>query len=90
MDTFKSKKILILISHPDSLHSFNHKMALKTLEILTAMGHRVRLVDLVAIKFRPEGGPHDFKKVLNPDKFDYQFEQKNAVLNDNFSDELKE
>lgn len=90
MEAFKSKKILILISHPDSLHSFNHKMAMKAHEILTAMGHKVRLVDLVAIKFRPDGGPHDFKKVQNLEKFDYQHEQKYAVENNNFSDEVKE
>lgn len=67
----KSKKILILVSHPDSEFSFNHKMAIKAHEVLTSQGHRVRLVDLNAIHFRPDGGPHDFKKVQNAGKFDY-------------------
>jgi len=61
----KSKKILILVSHPDSLYSFNHAMAAKAHEVLTAMGHKVRLVDLNAIDFRADGGPHDFKKLNN-------------------------
>ena len=61
----KKLKILILVSHPDSLHSFNHQMALKAHEILTIIGHNVRLVDLNAINFRSDGGPHDFKKLKN-------------------------
>jgi len=71
----KSKKILIIVSHPDSTYSFNHKMAIKALEVLTSMGHKVRLVDLNAINFRADGGPHDFKKLSNESgKFDYQGE----------------
>ena len=46
-------------------------MALKAHEILTVMGHRVRLVDLNAIKFRADGGKHDFKTIKNEGKFDY-------------------
>lgn len=46
---------------------------------LEADGHVVIVSDLVASKFNPVGGPHDFTSPKDPDFFDYQGEQKHAA-----------
>lgn len=73
------KKILIVVSHPNTSKSFNHALVEAAKEALVADGHQVVISDLNASGFRADGGSHDFKKLLNPDSFDYQSEQKHAA-----------
>eukprot|EP00828_Plagiopyla_frontata_P040392 TRINITY_DN5471_c0_g1_i3.p2 TRINITY_DN5471_c0_g1~~TRINITY_DN5471_c0_g1_i3.p2 ORF type:complete len:245 (-),score=63.62 TRINITY_DN5471_c0_g1_i3:248-982(-) len=86
------KKILLIIAHPNVDKSFNHKLAENASKQLTSMGHEVRVVDLYKIKYNPVGGKGDFIKLKNPDNFDYQIEQKNAMENklENFTQEMKD
>lgn len=84
-----TKKVLIVVSHPDAVNSFNQKMVKVAQEALKKKGFEVRVNNLVASQFSPYAGKPDFKELKNKDKFDYQLEQKVALEKGTFIDEIK-
>jgi len=73
------KKVLIIISHPNTGKSFNHKLVEAAKATLEADGHAVIVNDLVENGFNPTTGKHDFTSLKDPDSFDLQTEQVHTV-----------
>ena len=71
-----SKNVLIVLAHPNTGKSFNHRLVKKAEELLISNGHKVRVVDLYQINFNPVGGPDDFKNLNCKESFDYQVRKK--------------
>jgi zinc-binding alcohol dehydrogenase family protein len=85
------KKVLIVISHPNTGKSFNHRLVDAAKATLEADGHAVIVDDLIKIGFNPTTGKHDFTSLKNPESFDLQTEQKHVVdTGAKFADELQE
>lgn len=85
------KKVLIIVSHPNTGKSFNHRLVEAAKATLEADGHAVIVNDLVKIGFNPITGKHDFTSLKNPDSFDLQTEQKHTVdTGGKFAPELQE
>jgi len=85
------KKVLIIISHPNTGKSFNHRLVEAAKATLEADGHAVIVNDLVKNGFNPTTGKHDFVSLKNPDSFDLQTEQVHTVESGNkFAPDLQE
>ena len=76
------KKVLIVSSHPNVGKSYSHILIEAAKSALESDGHEVIISDLVESNFNPVGGPQDFLKLQREDFFDYQGEQKHAVLSE--------
>ena len=81
-------KTLIVHAHPEPT-SFNAALTETAVATLTAAGHAVEVSDLYAANFSATAGRHDFVGAADPDRFDYQAEQRHAVVNGTFADDLR-
>jgi len=79
---------LIVHAHPEP-QSFNAALTEAAVATLTAAGHEVDVSDLYAANFSPIPSRRDFVSVAEPARFDYQAEQRHAVANGTFADDLK-
>ena len=62
---------MLIIANRNIDKSFNHGLAKEAEKLLIERGHEVKVVDLYKIHFNPLSGPNDFKKVQDPNNFDY-------------------
>ena len=67
----QKEKILLIIAHRNTGNSFNHRLASEAEKLLKEKGHEVKIVDLYKNNFNPLAGLNDFKKVKDPNNFDY-------------------
>lgn len=81
-------KTLIVHAHPEPT-SFNAALTETAVTTLTEAGHAVEVSDLYASNFSPTAGRHDFVGAADPDRFDYQGEQRHAVASGTFADALR-
>ena len=81
-------KTLIVHAHPEPT-SFNAALTRTAVETLTAAGHAVEVSDLYAADFCAAAGRHDFIGAADSARFDYQVEQRHAVLEGTFAGDIK-
>lgn len=84
-DKKNPENVLIVIAHPNTDKSFNHKLAKAASDTLFKLEHDVITVDLYKMNWQSQSGPKDFLKHEDETNFDYQKEQKNASLNKGFT-----
>ncbi len=80
---------LIVFVHPNP-KSFNGRLKDKAVETLESLGHSVQVSDLFAMDFKCKADQGDFKHLANPNYFDLQFEQREAMIARTFTDDILE
>jgi NAD(P)H dehydrogenase (quinone) len=80
---------LIVFAHPNP-KSFNGRLKDTAVETLESMGHAVQVSDLFAMNFKCTADQEDFTTLANPNYFDLQFEQREAMIAGTFTDDIKE
>lgn len=80
-------KILIVYAHSQPT-SFNAALLDTAVRTLESEGHEVRVSDLYAMGFNPVASENDFKERRFPGHLQYDREQKHAVTNHGFSDDI--
>lgn len=80
-------KIFIVYAHPEPT-SFNGALKDRAVDTLSQAGHEVAVTDLYADQYNPSGGRNDFLQMADPNRFDYQVEQKHAADTNSFSPEI--
>jgi NAD(P)H dehydrogenase (quinone) len=78
---------LIVYAHPEP-RSFNGAMRDLAVQVLTELGHDVRVSDLYAAGFEAAGGRTDFTDLEDPEAFRYQREQIRASQAGTFAPQL--
>ena len=81
-------KAHIIFAHP-SLQFFNGEMRNTATETLKSLGFEVSNSDLYQINFKASADEKDFTILFDTDYFDLQVEQKMALQNNTFSDDIK-
>ena len=81
-------KILIVYAHHEA-QSFNAALLARSVEVLTACGHEVRISDLYATGFNPVATADDFRARRFPDRLQYDREQKHNYQSGGLSDEVR-
>ena len=79
---------LIVFVHPNP-KSLNGRLKDKAIETLEALGHTVQVSDLFAMNFKCTADEKDFTTLANPNYFDLQFEQRQAIAAGTFTDDIK-
>lgn len=80
-------KILIVYAHSQPT-SFNGALLDTAIRTLEGEGHEVRVSDLYAMGFNPVASENDFKERRFPGHLQYDREQKHAVAEHSFSDDI--
>ena len=85
-------KVLVVYAHQEA-QSFNAALLARSVEVLTAQGHEVRVSDLYAMRFNPVASADDFGDRRFPAMLQYDREQKhnyqkNSLRND-IADEIE-
>jgi NAD(P)H dehydrogenase (quinone) len=80
-------KVLIVYAHQET-QSFNAALLTRSVEVLTAHGHEVRVSDLYAMGFNPVATADDFHERRFPDRLQYDREQKHNYQGDSLSDDI--
>ncbi len=80
-------KVLIVYAHSQPT-SFNGALLRTAVETLEQEGHEVRVSDLYAMGFNPVASEHDFKARRFEGHLQYDREQKHAVEQRSFSDDI--
>jgi NAD(P)H dehydrogenase (quinone) len=80
-------KVFVVYAHPEPT-SFNAALKDVAVATLTRAGHEVLVSDLYAEGFVAHSGRHDFLDAANPERFDYQAEQKHAAQTDGYAAQL--
>ena len=81
-------KVHIVFAHPN-LDSFNGKMRNAAIELFMEKNISYSVSDLFQTNFKASADKDDFTFLANPNYFDLQFEQANAINNGNFVDDIK-
>lgn len=81
-------KVLIVYAHHEP-QSFNAAMLQRSVEVLTRLGHEVKVSDLYAMKFNPVAGPEDFQERRFPDALQYDREQKYSSEHHTFTPDIQ-
>lgn len=81
-------KVLIVYAHPQAT-SFNGALLRRSVEALESQGHEVQVSDLYAMGFNPVASAHDFKERRFEGHLQYDREQKHAVGQRGFSDDIQ-
>jgi len=82
------KNALIVLCHPE-VTSFSHAMADTAKSNLEKQGYIVQISDLYTMGFDPVNDRRNFTGVKNPDRFNQQAEEANAVATDGFNESIK-
>lgn len=88
-----TRNCLVVVAHPYTGRSLNHRLANAASSAFTALGFDVRMVDLYAINWTDgRGGIDDFTAPVwvEPDDFQYELEQNRAATTGGFSPEVAE
>lgn len=80
-------KILIVYAHQEA-QSFNAALLTRSVDVLTACGHEVRVSDLYAMRFNPVATAEDFRERRFPTVLQYDREQKHNYQNSSLSDDI--
>ncbi len=67
-------KVLVVYAHQEA-QSFNAALLTRSVEVLTACGHEVRVSDLYAMRFNPVATAEDFRERRFPTVLQYDREQ---------------
>lgn len=78
----------VVFTHPNP-KSFNGRLGQTTVDTLRALGMEVTYTDLYALRFNPVAGPGDFTRLLDPDFFDLQREQRHALEQGTFTADIQ-
>jgi NAD(P)H dehydrogenase (quinone) len=85
-------KVLIVYAHHEA-QSFNSALLARSVEVLTAHGHEVRVSDLYAMGFNPVATADDFGDRRFPDALRYDREQRHnyqrSTLRDDIASEVE-
>lgn len=79
--------VLIVYAHSQA-ESFNASLLKTATSALESQGHSVQVSDLYAMQFNPVASDKDFKERRFPGHLQYDREQKHAVSNRCFSDDI--
>lgn len=88
-----TRNCLVVVAHPYTGRSLNHRLANAASSAFTALGFDVRMVDLYAISWTDgRGGIDDFTAPVwvEPDDFQCELEQNRAATTGGFSPEVAE
>ena len=80
-------KVLIVYAHQEA-QSFNAALLARSVEVLTARGHQVRVSDLYAMGFNPVATAGDFGERRFPERLQYDREQKHNYQRDSLSSDI--
>lgn len=81
-------KVLIVYAHSQPT-SFNSALLRTAVDTLKGQGHEVRVSDLYAMNFNPVASAADFKERRFEGHLQYDREQKHAVAQHSFSDDIQ-
>ncbi|MFH1022469.1 MAG: NAD(P)H-dependent oxidoreductase [Planctomycetota bacterium] len=81
-------KTLLVLAHPEP-KSFNGALFCEAESVLRRAGHDVRTSDLYAMKFNPVSGRTNFTVAKDPDYFQQQAEEANAVATGGFASDVE-
>ena len=82
--------VFILYAHPEPQKSFQAELLKRSIATFEQEGHQVQVSDLYSMKFNPVATEHDFKERRFPDRLQYDREQKHAVKNNAFADDIQQ
>ena len=80
-------KVLIVYAHQEA-QSFNAALLARSVEVLTARGHEVRISDLYAMGFNPVATAGDFCERRFPERLQYDREQKHNYQKSSLSEDI--
>ena len=83
-------KYLIVFAHPENKNSFQKSLLNYSKTRLTDAGNECEVSDLYAMNFNPVASKSDFKTRRDSTRLQYDREQKQAVRNNSFADDIQD